>query len=186
MAYLEVRDANGVTRQLRGRYDGTEFIPENESTATLAVGAEVALAAGTEVDLSAGATVALAAGSTVSVAGSITAAAAVIANGESLSAAVALGTGGARQLVGIQMPAAWTTASLTFAVSFDGTTYVPLYWDGAEYTILAAGGADASLGVSLEPSAFAGWPFVKVRSGVAATAVNQGAERTLVVLTRAV
>ena len=110
---------------------------------------------------------------------------AVIANGASLSDTVELGDG-VRQLVGIQMPAAWTAASLTFAVSFDGTTFVPLYWDGAEYTVAAAGGAAASLGVSLEPSAFAGWPFVRVRSGTAASAVNQAAERTLQVLTRAV
>ena len=108
-----------------------------------------------------------------------------IANGESLSGTVDLGAG-ARQLVGVQMPAAWTAASLTFAVSHDGTTFVPLYWDGAEYTVLAAGGAAASLGVSLEPSAFAGWPYVRVRSGTAGTPVNQGAERTLQVLTRAV
>lgn len=108
---------------------------------------------------------------------------ATIASGASLSDAIHLDE---RQLVGIQMPAAWTAASLTFAVSADGVTFVPLYWDGAEYTIAAAGGAAASLGVSLEPSAFAGWPFVKVRSGTSGTPVNQGAERTLVVLTRAV
>jgi hypothetical protein len=118
--------------------------------------------------------------------GSTVADAVVIANGESLSDAVALGTDGARQLVGLQMPGTWTAASLTFAVSFDGTTYVPLYWDGAEYTIAAAGGAAASLGVSLEPSAFAGWAFVKVRSGTAASAVNQTAERTLQAVTRVV
>jgi len=110
----------------------------------------------------------------------------VIANGQSLSGTIALGAGGERQLVGLQMPAAWTAASLTFAVSFDGTTFVPLYWDGAEYTILAAGGAAASLGVSLEPSAFAGWPFVRVRSGTSGAPVNQGAERTLKALARAV
>jgi hypothetical protein len=109
----------------------------------------------------------------------------VIANGESLSALLDL-DGGERQLVAIQMPAAWTAASLTFAVSFDGTTFVPLHWDGAEYTVTAAGGAAASLGVSLEPSAFAGWRFVRVRSGTSGTPVNQGAERTLKALTRAV
>lgn len=108
-----------------------------------------------------------------------------IANGASLSGALALNPG-SRQLVGLQMPAAWTAASLTFAVSHDGVTFVPLYWDGAEYTIAAAGGAAASRGVSLEPSAFAGWPYVRVRSGTAGSPVNQGAERTLQVLTRAV
>ena len=125
-------------------------------------------------------------GSTVRISGSnAEAQAAVIANGAALSGALDL-DGGARSLVGLQLPAAWTAASLTFAVSFDGTTFVPLYWDGAEYTIAAAGGAAASLGVSLEPSAFAGWPFVKVRSGTAGTPVNQGAERTIQAVTRAV
>ena len=109
----------------------------------------------------------------------------VIANAASLSGTVDL-DGGDRQMVGMQMPAAWTAADVTFAVSHDGTTFVPLHWSGAEYTIAAAGGADASLGVSLEPSAFAGWPFVRVRSGTSAAAVNQLAERTLIVLTRAV
>ena len=121
----------------------------------------------------------------VEIKGSITAVNVVIANGASLSATVALGSG-VRQLVGIQMPAAWTAASLTFAVSSDDATFVPLYWDGSEYTVAAAGGAAASLGVSLEPSAFASWPFVRIRSGTVGTPVNQGAERTLVVLTRAV
>lgn len=109
----------------------------------------------------------------------------VIANASSLSSTVDLG-GGVRQMVGVQMPAAWTAASLTFAVSHDGTTFVPLYWNGAEYTILAAGGAAASSGVALEPAAFAGWPFVRIRSGTAASATNQTAERTLQALTRAV
>jgi hypothetical protein len=109
----------------------------------------------------------------------------VIAAAASVSSSINL-AGGRRQLVGIQMPAAWDAASLTFAVSADGVTFVPLHWDGAEYTILAAGGADASLGASLEPSAFAGWPFVRVRSGTVAVPVNQAAARTLVVLTRAV
>jgi len=109
----------------------------------------------------------------------------VIANGASLSGTIDL-DGGRRSLLSLQMPAVWSAASLTFAVSFDGTTFVPLYWDGGEYTVAAAGGAAASLGVSLEPSAFAGWPFVRVRSGTSGTAVNQGAARTIKALTRAV
>ena len=104
-----------------------------------------------------------------------------IAETESLSGDVDL-QGGERQLVGIQMPAAWTAAGVSFAVSADGTTWVPLYWDDSEYVVDAA----ASRGISLEPSAFAGWPYVRVRSGTAGTPVNQDAERTLVVMTRAV
>jgi hypothetical protein len=108
-----------------------------------------------------------------------------IANGESLSTALSLAPG-TRQLAAIQMPAAWTDASLTFAVSADGTTYSPLYFAGSEYTVEAAGGAVASGGIALEPRVFAAWPYVKIRSGTAASAVNQGAARTLTVLTRAV
>jgi hypothetical protein len=93
---------------------------------------------------------------------------------------------GVRQLVGIQMPAAWTAAVPHVRRQHDGTTFVPLYWDGAEYTISRRVALRRPLGVSLEPSAFAGWPFVRVRSGTAGAAVNQAAERTLVVLTRAV
>jgi len=111
--------------------------------------------------------------------------AAVIPNGTALSGVLDL-DGGRRSLVALAMPAAWTAAPITFSVSINNSTFVPLYWDGEEYTILAAGGAAASLGVSLEPSAFAGWPFVKVRSGTAGTPVNQAAERTIQAVTRAV
>lgn len=107
---------------------------------------------------------------------------AVIANGESTSGAISTAQ---RQIVGLQMPAAWTAAALTFVGSHDGTTYVPIHHAGAEYTILAAGGAAASLGVSLAKEAFAPWPYVKIRSGVIGTYVNQLAERTIKVLTKA-
>ena len=109
----------------------------------------------------------------------------VIALNASLSNTVNC-AGGRSQVTGVQMPAAWTAASLTFAVSYDGTTFVPLHAGGAEYTILAAGGAAAGLGASFDPNVFAGWPFVRIRSGTSGAAVNQLAERTLMVLTRAV
>lgn len=110
---------------------------------------------------------------------------ATIASGDSLSTVINLGEEynvGIYQILGVQMPDAWTTASLTFTVSADGDTYTPLYWNGELYEIDAAGGAAASRAVSLEPSAFAGWPYVKIRSGKKATPVNQAAERELVVM----
>ena len=109
---------------------------------------------------------------------------AVIANGASTSGTILVS--GARSIVGIQMPAAWTAASLTFDGSHDGTTFVPIHHGAGAYTITAAQGAAASLGVSLAAEAFAPWPFVRIRSGVIGTYVNQAAERTLQVLTRAV
>jgi len=107
-----------------------------------------------------------------------------IANGASTSSTILLDS--AHSLVALQMPAAWSAASLTFDGSFDGTTFVPIHYGAGAYTITSAQGAAASLGVSLAPEAFIGWPYVRIRSGVIGTYVNQGAARTIKVLTRAV
>ena len=93
--------------------------------------------------------------------------------------------GGRRQIVGLQMPAAWTAASLTFDGSHDGTTFVPIHHGAGAYAITAAQGAAASLGVSLAKEAFAGWPYVRIRSGIIGAYVNQVAARTIKVLTSA-
>jgi hypothetical protein len=105
-------------------------------------------------------------------------AAAVIANGASLSGAVALGAGAP---VAIATPAAWTAANLTFQGSVDGTTFLNLYDDaGTEVTVTAA----VDRYIALSASLFAGCRFLKIRSGTAGTPVNQGAARTLTVVTR--
>lgn len=98
---------------------------------------------------------------------------ATIANGESLSAGI--DTNGLT-VFAVQMPAAWTAASLTFEVSIDGETWGALYdSDGVEVAVpVSAGGV-----YSLSPSTFAGYARVKVRSGTASAAVNQGAARSL-------
>ena len=99
----------------------------------------------------------------------------VIANGASLSGVADL-TG--FMLAGIQMPSAWTAASLTFQVSLDGTTFQDMYaTDGTEVTVT---GAAASRFLAFVPSDFAGARYLKVRSGTSGSAVTQGAARTLV------
>jgi hypothetical protein len=85
--------------------------------------------------------------------------AAAIANGAALSPAVPLGE---KTLVGIVMPAVWTTAAITFQVSVDDATFNELY-DGA-------GNATS----------------VKARSGTSASPVNQGQASVLQLVTRAV
>ena len=60
---------------------------------------------------------------------------AVIANGASLSSAVALG---AKNLIAIVFPAAWTAASVTFQASVDGTTFVDIYDSSAELVVASA------------------------------------------------
>jgi hypothetical protein len=104
-----------------------------------------------------------------------------IANGASLSGAIDLGSS---SLAGILMPAAWTAAGLSFTVSTSlAGTYVPL-WNaiGSEYTVPSAS-AVASQFIVLPVADFLGIQFIKVRSGTAAAAVNQGGDRALVLVT---
>jgi hypothetical protein len=104
---------------------------------------------------------------------------ATIANGASLSSAVDLGAGAV--LAGIQMPASWTTASLAFQVSNDGSTYQVLRVSGAEFTV-SSGDAAASLSVGGLQSYFYGWRYVKLQSGSSSAPVNQGGARSVVLV----
>lgn len=82
---------------------------------------------------------------------------------------------------GIQMPAAWTAAGLSFEVSDDNVSFADLYDATAEYTLAA--GVDRAIGFS-GSSVFAGWKYIKVRSGTTAVPVNQGAARIIKILGR--
>lgn len=93
---------------------------------------------------------------------------ATIAAGQSLSSAVYLG---ASFLAGIFIPSNWTSANLTFQGSPDGgTTWGELYtYLGAEWTFVAA----ASQFLTVDPTQWKGVRSLIVRSGTAASAVNQ-------------
>jgi len=95
-----------------------------------------------------------------------------ISSGTSLSGAIDLG---AYRLHRIVFPAGWDTASMTFVVSFDGTNYNNLYY-GGEYT---STDASASRSVVIDPAVSFGIRYWKFRSGTAAGAVNQTADRIL-------
>ena len=95
-----------------------------------------------------------------------------IANGASLSGAVDLG---GRKLVGIIMPDTWTAAGLTFQGSIDGTNFFNVYDGSSERTVNVA----ASYYSALALSDWVGFRWIKIRSGTAASAVNQAAERVL-------
>lgn len=106
---------------------------------------------------------------------------ATIANGASLSDVVELPDVAGFYVMGIQMPAAWTAASLTFQGSADGGAYGDVYdVDGTEVTVTTAAGRY----ITLDPATLAGLTFLKVRSGTAAAAVAQGAERKITLLLR--
>jgi len=105
---------------------------------------------------------------------------ATIANGASLSDAINLR---GEVLVGIEMPAAWTAANLTFQASMDNATYLNVYSAaGAELVVTAA----ASQFIWVDPSNFAGCRWIKVRSGTSGTPVNQGAERLVGLVSRGI
>lgn len=99
-----------------------------------------------------------------------------IANGTSLSPAEDLA---GHLLVGFALPAAWTTADLTFLVSPDGVNYFNLV-DGAGTEVKVVG-VPSSYAV-VDPRTFSGIRFIKVRSGTSGTPVNQGADRIVTII----
>lgn len=101
---------------------------------------------------------------------------ATIANGAALSASVSLN---GRNLWSILMPSGWTAADITFQGSIDGTNFFDIYEGGTEYQLAVA----ASRMVTMtKPFLFYALTNIKIRSGTAATPVNQGAERVLSVV----
>lgn len=86
-----------------------------------------------------------------------------------------------RDVTGIEMPAAWTSASLSFDVcSTPDGTFGLLHDDaGNHFEVVCAAGDRISLGATIA-AALHNWRYVKVHStavGVPTTDVNQGADR---------
>jgi hypothetical protein len=103
---------------------------------------------------------------------------AIIANGQSLSAAIGLG---ATPLHAIAMPAAWDAAALTFQGSIDGATWLELTnASGSAISVTAAAGQL----IVLDPTLWRAVNFIKVRSGTSGAPVNQTAQRTLTLILR--
>jgi hypothetical protein len=110
---------------------------------------------------------------------------ATIASGQALSGAIELNEHAAHRLLALVMPAAWTTANLTFqaAATLDGT-YQNLHNDeGTEVSVTAA--ASRVIAIDKAVASLAPLRFLKIRSGTGATPVNQAADRTLTLLVKA-
>jgi len=99
-----------------------------------------------------------------------------IANGASLSNAIDLGVARAGAII---TPAAWTAASLTVLVSHDGVTYSSLYDDADTEFAIATANMATGRSRTLPLVTFLPYRYLKFRSGTAALAVNQGAERVM-------
>lgn len=103
-----------------------------------------------------------------------------IASGTSLSPAVIIG--GEFSIIGIEYPAAWDAADVTFQISLDeGTTWKELLDDSGtaiQKTVTAAQYRE------LDSAEFKSAVQIKVRSGTASVAVNQTADRLIKLFSR--
>ena len=104
-----------------------------------------------------------------------------IANGASLSSEVDLN---GLVCIGIEMPADWTAAALTFQGSNTSGALLNVYSDGGtEYSKTVA----ASRAIYLETvNPLLPWRYIAVRSGTSGTPVNQGGARTIKLICRPV
>lgn len=103
-----------------------------------------------------------------------------IASGGSLTAAIDLGS---NRLARIVMPSAWTSAALSFQSSYDGTNFADLFNKDGEVSLAASTVVAASRAIAVDPTVFFGIRYLKIRSGLTGAAVNQGAERSLILAT---
>jgi hypothetical protein len=105
-----------------------------------------------------------------------------IAAGTALSNAVNLGD---KTLSAIVIPAAWSTAALSFQASDDGgaTWHDHFDWLGNE---ISAASADVVAGrrIAVDPSSFRDVDMIKLRSGLTASPVNQGTACVLTLIAR--
>jgi hypothetical protein len=91
-------------------------------------------------------------------------------------------------LLAIEMPGEWTTADITFLAANDpASTFLPIYDDAGAEVKVASANAVASRMITLDAAALklAPYQFIKIRSGVAATPVNQAAARALKLIGKA-
>jgi hypothetical protein len=106
-----------------------------------------------------------------------------IASGQSLSAEVDIGS---KSLVGIIVPANWTTAGISLQASPDGGTT----WGevttvaGTPFAIASLAGGTLAYQVAVDPTTLRGAQALKVRSGSQALPVNQTNTVTLKLVTR--
>ena len=79
-------------------------------------------------------------------------------------------------VVGIFMPAAWTSAAITVQVSQDASTWNDVYDRfGTEYSVTTA----ASRYIALSPTDIGPARYIRLRSGTASAAVSQAAARDI-------
>lgn len=100
-----------------------------------------------------------------------------IPSGQSLSTPLEIND---NLLMALSAPSQWTTANITFQVSYDDSDYRDLYNDAGEEVVatIVAG----KFQFITEPIVFSPFNYVKLRSGTSASPVNQAASRQVITL----
>lgn len=96
-----------------------------------------------------------------------------IANGQAISSVV---ESAGYRFFGLAMPGAFTSASISFSVSADGTNFNPLY-DSANALVSVTVAINRNYAL---PTTLAGWPYFKI-----VAVGNEGGARSLVVTAQA-
>jgi hypothetical protein len=93
---------------------------------------------------------------------------------------------GGKVLVGIKVPSSWVTAGISFQASIDGVTWAELEDQTATAISVASLTGGTQYLVAMDPTKVRGVRAIKVRSGTAASPVNQTASGgvALMLLTR--
>ena len=98
----------------------------------------------------------------------------IIADGASLSSVVTLQN---RPLLSIAIPAGWDAADMTFQVSFDGITYLELIDEAGAAVSLEAAASKVIRTTNLDQ--WAGYEYLKIRSGTFGSPVTQSGAVTI-------
>jgi hypothetical protein len=104
---------------------------------------------------------------------------ATIAASASISSSVDLRYGA---LVGVYVPAVWTSADITLQASRDGVNFQNVRNVSGDDFLVQAGAGNCF--IPLVPLELQGAKHVRLRSGTASSPVNQAAERELILVTR--
>jgi hypothetical protein len=102
-----------------------------------------------------------------------------IANGASLSSAVPLSR---RPVLWFTIPNGWDDAVLTFQVSTDGITFYELLTEAGAAVSLTVSAGTATRTTNLDQ--WAGFNYLKIRSGTSGTPVNQSGAVTILLTVR--
>ena len=103
---------------------------------------------------------------------------AIIVSGTALSPQIDIG---AKTLVGIAMPAAWTAAALSVQVSIDGgVNWLEFNSGGVALSLTVAAGQF----VAIDPTLWFGINSIRLRSGALGAVVNQGQDSVLTLILR--